>query len=55
VLLFTLIVTKFKAGARVSLKGDQATLDLENFRFWRITHFKAAISRIGYRRFVNNH
>ena len=34
------------------LKGNLATPS-SKLRFWRITHFRAAISRIGRRRFVN--
>jgi len=34
------------------VKGNLATPYLK-IRFWRITHFRAAISRIGRRRFVN--
>jgi len=33
-------------------KGNLATPSWK-FRFWRIAHFKAAIPRIGHRRFVN--
>jgi len=50
--VFNFLIT-FRSSRRFSsVKEDLATPSWK-FSFWRITHFKAAISRIGRRRFVN--